>query len=118
MGRLVGGWLSDLPALRPLSLTVLCLSLACVPALLLPFCWVYWTFLLSFGSFTLLTGMVIGCTNPVLLNMLPLSCLSRAFSFVSALRGVSAMVGPPLAGLMVTFKGENPVMKSQPFPQG
>ena len=28
------------------------------------------------------------------------------------------MVGPPLAGLMVTFKGENPVMKSQPFPQG
>jgi len=101
LGRLTGGWLSDHPSLHPLSLTVICLSLATVPALLLPFCWAYWTFLVSFGSFTLLTGMVIGCTNPVLLNMLPLKCLSGAFSFVSALRGVAAMVGPPLAGLMV-----------------
>lgn len=44
---------------------------------------------------------MIGCTNPVLLAMLPLTSLSRAFSFVSALRGVAAMTGPPLAGLLV-----------------
>ena len=44
---------------------------------------------------------MIGSTNPVLLAMLPLKSLSRAFSFVSALRGVAAMAGPPLAGLLV-----------------
>ena len=80
---------------------MVCLALSTVPAFLLPHCWAYWTFLLSFGSFTLLTGIMIGCTNPVLLAMLPLKSLSRAFSFVSALRGVAAMTGPPLAGLLV-----------------
>ena len=46
-------------------------------------------------------GIIVGCTNPVLLDMLGLRCLSGAFSLVSALRGVAAMAGPPLAGVMV-----------------
>ena len=33
--------------------------------------------------------------------MLGLQCLSQAFSLVSALRGVAAMAGPPVAGVLV-----------------
>ena len=46
-------------------------------------------------------GMIVGCTNPVLLDMLDLCSLSQAFSLVSALRGVAAMAGPPAAGVLV-----------------
>ena len=45
--------------------------------------------------------MIVGCTNPILLDMLGLKCLSQAFSFVSALRGIAAMAGPPAAGVVV-----------------
>ena len=61
-------------------------------------CFAYWTFLISFGFFGFVTGCVVGCTNPVLIQMLGLNCLSQAFGIVSALRGVAAMVGPPSAG--------------------
>ena len=47
------------------------------------------------------SGIIVGCTNPVLLDMLGLQCLSQAFSLVSALRGVAAMAGPPVAGVLV-----------------
>ena len=51
-------------------------------------------------------GVLVGCTNPVLLNMLSLSSLSEAFAFISALRGVAAMAGPPGAGLVVEWTGD------------
>ena len=44
---------------------------------------------------------MVGCTNPSLIKLLGLNCLSQAFGIVSALRGVAAMVGPPMAGLLV-----------------
>ena len=55
-------------------------------------------------------GVLVGCTNPVLLNMLSLGCLSEAFAFISALRGVAAMAGPPAAGLVVEWTGDPEVM--------
>ena len=45
--------------------------------------------------------MVVGCTNPVLLQMLGLQCLSAAFSLISAFRGLAVMLGPPMAGVLV-----------------
>ena len=47
-----------------------------------------------------------GCTSPVLLSMLGLNSLSEAFSFISAMRGVAAMAGPPVAGLVVEWTGD------------
>ena len=46
----------------------------------------------------------------MLLNMLSLGCLSEAFAFISALRGVAAMAGPPAAGLVVEWTGDPEVM--------
>ena len=37
--------------------------------------------------------MVVGCANPVLVDMLGLESLSAAFSGVSALRGLAALLG-------------------------
>ena len=38
-------------------------------------------------------GVVVGCANPVLVEMLGLDCLSSAFSGLSALRGLAALLG-------------------------
>ena len=57
IGRLTGGWLSDLPQLHPLALDLVIVTIACVPTTLLGICWAYWTFLVSFGAFGFLTGI-------------------------------------------------------------
>eukprot|EP00092_Neocalanus_flemingeri_P022081 GFUD01023950.1.p1 GENE.GFUD01023950.1~~GFUD01023950.1.p1 ORF type:complete len:442 (-),score=61.43 GFUD01023950.1:20-1345(-) len=101
IGRLVGGWLSDQSWTHPILITVVSLILAIIPSFVLPWCLAYWTFLISFGFFGFITGCVVGCTNPALIKLLGLNCLSQAFGIVSALRGVAAMAGPPLAGLLV-----------------
>ena len=56
MGRLAGGWMSDLPQLQPLTITVMCLAAAAVPAMLISLCWAYWTFLVAFGAFGFFSG--------------------------------------------------------------
>ena len=42
-----------------------------------------------------------GCTSPMLVKVLGLSCLTQAFGIMTALRGVAAFVGPPSAGFLV-----------------
>ena len=41
----------------------------------------------------LYSGVYGGCTNPVLIEVVGLECLTVAFSWVSAIRGVSCIVG-------------------------
>ena len=40
------------------------------------------------------------------MDMLGVECLSSAFSVLSALRGVAAMLGPPVAGSLVDLTGK------------
>ena len=47
------------------------------------------------------SGVMLGCTNPAMLQMLGVQSLSEDFSLVSALRGLAALLGPPMAGLLV-----------------
>jgi MFS family permease len=118
---LVGGWLSDQHWTHPLIITLVALIAGIIPSFVLPWYILSFSFslvslllqvstlsLLDFpyslfpsGSFGFVTGCVVGCTNPLLIKLLGLNCLSQAFGIVSALRGVAAMVGPPFAGLLV-----------------
>ena len=94
--------------MRPLHLTLVSLATCLLPSVVLPLCHHYWAFLLSFGAVGFLTGqgvssyhtyhlihrlylclavllpgLVVGCANPVLVDMMGLHCLSAAFSGVS-----------------------------------
>jgi len=102
LGRLLGGWLSDKPwAPAPLHLTLLAIACAAIPSFILPSCLAYWTFLVNFGFFGMVTGSLVGCTSPVLVSLLGVAGLSPAFGMVTAFRGVAALLGPPCAGLLV-----------------
>ena len=64
-------------------------------------CIAYWTFLLAIGFFGFITGCQVGCTSPMLVKVLGLSCLTPAFGIMTALRGIAAFLGPPAAGFLV-----------------
>ena len=46
--------------------------------------------------------MVVGCASPVLVDMVGPQNISAAFSGILALCGLSSLIGPPLAGDMVS----------------
>ena len=45
--------------------------------------------------------MVVGCSSPVLVDMVGPQNISAAFSGILAFCGLSSLIGPPLAGMMV-----------------
>ena len=90
-----------------------------MPAFVLPFSYYYWTFVLAIGADGFLTGalkkhtlttyldrifagMVVGCASPVLVDMVGPQNISAAFSGILAFCGLSSLIGPPLAGDMVS----------------
>ena len=87
--------------------TSICPSMVRVGHLILSYryfhsrCIAYWTFLLAIGFFGFITGCQVGCTSPMLVKVLGLSCLTPAFGIMTALRGIAAFLGPPAAGLLV-----------------
>jgi len=101
LGRLVGGWLSDLPWTHPVYIVLVSVTLSIVPSLLLPSCVAYWTFLFCFGFFGFVTGCLVGSTSPMLVSILDLKSLPQAFGLMTAFRGIAALVGPPSAGILV-----------------
>lgn len=102
LGRLLGGWLSDKHwAPKPLHLSLAAILAASLPSFILPHCIAYWTYLLNFGFFGVVTGSLVGCTSPVLVSLLGLPALSPAFGLITAFRGVAALLGPPCAGMLV-----------------
>jgi len=101
VGRFVGGAISDLSWVQPLHLTCLTLTASLIPAFVIPFSHYYWTFIIAVGMDGFLTGMVVGCSSPVLVDMLGPENISAAFSGILAFCGLSSLIGPPLAGMMV-----------------
>ena len=49
----------------------------------------------------IVAGMVVGCSSPVLVDMVGPENISAAFSGILAFCGLSSLIGPPLAGMMV-----------------
>jgi hypothetical protein len=77
-----------------------------LPAFLIPRMESFPMMLALFAVFALSTGSMVGSTSPLLLRLLGLAALSQTFGLVTAMRGVAALMGPPLAGLVVDQLGE------------
>jgi len=102
-GRFLGGYLCDQPAFHPLYLTFISILLNAVPALIIPRMTSYGAFFTLFSLFGLSSGCMVGSTSPLLLRLLGLKALSESFGLVTAFRGIAALIGPPVAGLLVEW---------------
>jgi len=101
LGRLSAGWMSDQTWCPPLYLTRAAISISCAVPFLLTRADQFWMFCGLAVSFGLLTGQWISATAPLLVHLLGIDQVSQAFSLLTAVRGVAALVSPPLAGLLV-----------------
>jgi len=103
VGRFLGGWLCDIPFVHPFMILLASVVVSLIPSFTIPRMTSYGEFFSLFSVFGLATGCMVGASSPLLIGLLGLNALSQTFGLLTALRGVSAMVGPPLAGLLVDY---------------
>ena len=100
-GRVVAGWVCDRSWLHPISIASLSTIIVLVPLFSLAFCTSFTSFIICTSLYGWLTGCWIAVMSPIFVRLLGLQLLSPAFSFLTAVRGLATLSGPPLAGALV-----------------
>ena len=98
IGRVLAGWLSDFSWVDSLIVTNLAIFLSGVSVFVLPFCNSYGLFVFVALMFGFFVAAYISLTSIVLVDLLGLDNLTSAFGLLVLYRGISSMVGPPVAG--------------------
>jgi len=98
IGRVIAGWISDFSCVNALLVTNLAIFFSGVSTLVLPFCTSYGAFATIALLFGFFVAAYISLTSIVLVDLLGLDNLTSAFGLLVLFRGVSSMVGPPVAG--------------------
>jgi len=106
VGRILCGWLTDLPWVNPIVLTSVGTALAGVLPALMMFCGNYAEFLTTSAMFGLFLSVVPTATSAVLVDLLGLGNLNTAFGMLTFARGLAALIGPPIAGALLDSTGQ------------
>jgi len=101
IGRVGAGWLADQPWLPPLLLITSVIWAAVPPLLLFAFTSNPALFQVLAVLFGLFTGMWVSAVPAALVNLLGVDLLAQAFGLLTLVRGLAALTGPPLAGVLV-----------------
>merc|ERR1719225_51089 len=104
--RILSGMLTDLPCVNALIVTVLALGLGGIAPLAMPFCGEYWAFIIVSVMFGAFLSAWCAVTSPVIVDMCDLELLTSGFGTLTFVRGIAALVGPPIAGLLVDKTGQ------------
>ncbi|CAH1797665.1 unnamed protein product [Owenia fusiformis] len=105
LGRVFMGWVADFPKVDPLLLHNIALLISGIATMLAPFCTTYVPLMIFAGVFGLCVATFISLTSIVLCNILGLEKLTNAFGMLTLFRGISSIVGPPIAGSIYDSTG-------------
>ena len=92
------GWFSDFSWVNSLFVTNVAILLSGVSVLCMPFCVSYTSFVVVALMFGLYVAAYISLSSIVLVDLLGLDSLTSAFGLLVLFRGISSMIGPPVAG--------------------
>ncbi|KAK3604658.1 hypothetical protein CHS0354_007201 [Potamilus streckersoni] len=98
IGRVIFGFLSDLPCVNRLYLYSAAVVICGVASTLIPLCDSFpllMAYACIFGAFS---GVTITLTSVVLVDLVGIDLLSEAFGISNMVAGVTSLSGPPLAG--------------------
>lgn len=98
VGRVVCGYIADLPWVDSLFLNNLCLLVSSISVAATPFCHTYAEFIIMSIFFGIAVSGYISLTSIILVDLLGLDRLTNAFGLLILFRGAAAIVGSPLAG--------------------
>lgn len=98
VGRVVCGWVADLPQVNSLLLNNICLLISTVAVSLTPLCYSYSAYIAMSIAFGIAISGYISLTSIILVDLLGLDKLTNAFGLLILFRGFAALLGTPLAG--------------------
>ncbi|XP_054166022.1 monocarboxylate transporter 12-B-like [Oppia nitens] len=113
LGRLLFGWISDKISNKQicgLTITALtinncCLFIAGFVTILIPLWNQYLILLIDCILFGLFISSYMSLTSIILVDLMGIECLSTTFGLISCFRGMSSILGPPLAGALYDTTG-------------
>ena len=100
VGRVGVGWVVDRPWANSLLITNISLISSGLCIFCFPACQSFTTFVIVALLMGLSVSAFIALTSIVLVDLLGLDVLTSAFGLIGAGRGISGILGPPLAGLV------------------
>ncbi|XP_029647396.1 monocarboxylate transporter 7 isoform X2 [Octopus sinensis] len=98
IGRVVTGFLADLRKVDSLLINNIALLVTGIATCLSLFCNNYATLCIYASVFGLFAAAFISLTSIIICDLLGLDKLTNAFGLLSLVRGISTIIGPPLAG--------------------
>jgi len=106
LGRILSGFLTDLPGVNSLVVTTIALGVGGIAPLAMPFCESYWSFVLTSVLFGTFLSAWCAVTSPAIVDICGLELLTSGFGTLTFVRGFAALVGPPIAGYLVDQTGK------------
>ncbi|XP_044006609.1 monocarboxylate transporter 3 isoform X2 [Aphidius gifuensis] len=103
VGRIICGYVADFPQVNSLLLNNICLLISTLAVGSVPFCTTYESFVIMSISFGLAISGYISLTSIILVDLLGLDKLTNAFGLLILFRGVAAIIGSPLAGMLYVY---------------
>lgn len=101
LGRMGAGWISDQNWILPRNFKLLAIFVSTFPIFLFIWTSSYSTFLVLSVMFGSSSGSMVGVTPAHFVQLLGLGLLTPAFGLVTVFRGLAAIMGPPLAALLM-----------------
>jgi len=98
VGRIFSGWLTDLPQVSALVVTLLSTCLAGVFPALLPLSTSYPLLTFLCACFGFILSAIPAVTTRLLVDLMGRDQLNSSFGVLTFVRGVAVLMGPPLAG--------------------
>jgi len=105
IGRIVSGFITDLPCVNALVVTTIALGAGAVAPLAIPFCYSYWSFVIVCVMFGTFLSAWCAVTSPAIVDVAGIELLTSGFGTLTFVRGFAALIGPPLAGYLVDQTG-------------
>lgn len=109
VGRVISGAFTDLPFVSPLVVTTASLALGAMCSVLMTLCTEYWSFVAVSAMFGFFLSAWCAVTPPALVEISGVNLLTSAFGTLTFVRGVAALIGPPIAGFVVDYTGNRDI---------
>lgn len=98
VGRVLSGFIADLPCVSPLWVNNICIIMSGLCVFLTPFATSYTSFVALSLFFGFFVSAYISLSSIILVQLLGLSQLTNAFGLLILFRGSASMVGAPISG--------------------
>ncbi|GAU88389.1 hypothetical protein RvY_01098 [Ramazzottius varieornatus] len=105
-GRLFWGWLADRPRMDPLVIHNCCILIVGIVLVFIPLCQDYISLMVVCAIFGFFVSPYISLMSIILTRRIPLDQLPSAFGQSQLVRGVAAMIGPPIGGALYAKTGD------------